>query len=221
MKKSDYEEFKDLIKGTKFELITQSEEDNDRLLVVSVKKDPWEGVGFVIPNFRSTATKLPYKLVSIKDGFAQVYCPYSGNGKLAQLQLNEVDPSTEQAYVEQLKKEAFERFGEIKEGDGFDGLANITQSAGLYANEEWDYIKKDDQLFFYNVLLYQQGKWVKRVPERVEASLSNWSWTGNSQSGFRFKFEFSIKNGGENIDVKDVGTILENYLDKYLNDSQK
>jgi hypothetical protein len=125
-----------------------------------------------------------------------------------------IKPSTEQAYVNQLKAKAFELFGEIKIGEKFnspsvDGNYLLSKSG----NEEWDYIKKDDQLFYYDLELYRQGKWAKRVKERVKVDhvgVDYSTWSGNVFFGFSFK-------GSEEIDKSKVGKFLAEKLEEYLN----
>jgi hypothetical protein len=91
---------------------------------------------------------------SAKNGFVQVYCP-----------------STESAYIDQLKKEAFKRFGEIKEGDRFDCSIfcelNITPSTIQKSfNQGFEYIKDrlgEECLLFNSSIIYSNGKWAKKI----------------------------------------------------------
>lgn len=86
-------------------------------------------------------------------------------------------PSTEAAYVEQLKAKAKELYGEIKDGDRFDrsemGFV-IPQAIDRMSSIErgWDYSKAYDQLYFGDLCLYNKGKWAKKI-ERVRVEVSS------------------------------------------------
>lgn len=212
MKQSDFDRLKSVYEKEGFDITMFNPHDTTFAIT---KKDIWGGVEFVIPNHNSTLTKLPYKIVGLKNGFVQVHCPYSGNGNITQIQELEVNPCSESAYVEQLKKEAFERFGEIKEGDRFISESGFS-TAYLRANVEWDYFKPHDQLFYYNVEVYKKGIWATRVPERVKVKWINWGWAKDLNN---VNLEFSIKHI-DWTDVKDkdeVGDFLASKLEKYLN----
>ena len=161
--KTDFEKLKKLCDENGFELITESPDENDKFFVVK-KKDIWEGVEFC----KVAKIHKVYRIDADKIYFA--------NNRTETWALKEkCTPSTEQAYVEQLKKEVFERFGEIKEGDRFD-RSNIDRSW----EPIWDvscldlnYDKDLDRLYIGNLGIYQQGKWAERVKERVKVDPSN------------------------------------------------
>jgi hypothetical protein len=187
MKTEDYDNLKHLCDANGFELVTESPNENDKFFVVK-KKDIWEGVDFCIPNYNSVALKLPYKIVSKENGFIQVYCPYSGNGGIAQFMESEVEPSTEQSYIEQLKRIANEKFGEIKEGDRFDrsnmGFVIPQTVDKIYSDiKDTHYNKSEDMFFIGDLALYKKGKWATKLPERVDIK-----WIGTSCDTIRFEY---------------------------------
>jgi hypothetical protein len=82
-------------------------------------------------------------------------------------------PSTESAYVEQLKAKAFELFGEIlDELDFFRTKIDRSNLSGINISESnigLTYFKHPkDSLYFNGFLIYEKGKWAKRVKERVK-----------------------------------------------------
>lgn len=78
-------------------------------------------------------------------------------------------PSTEAAYVEQLKAKAKELYGEIKDGDRFDAsMFGSSNNVSINIKDYliWSYSKGCDLLTLGGFRLYQQGKWAKKI-ERV------------------------------------------------------
>lgn len=113
-----------------------------------------------------------------------------------------IENKLEQAYVEQLKKEAFERFGEIKDGEKFkdwDGTVfEIDETGFLYS-------KRNDQLRFGGWIIYQQGKWAERVKERAKVE---WNTVNDTIISFRY-------SGSINL-IRKMPE-LASHLEKYLN----
>ena len=221
MNAEDFEELKAICEEKGFDITIESM--NEAMISVK-KKDPWAGVEFVIPNHNSPCLKKPYKAVSFKNGFVQVYCPYSGDGSLSQLQLNEVDPSTEQAYVEQLEEEAFDRFGQDIDTSKIDD-SNMNGGRIVFDKNKdspFLYRKNTDTLYACGVPLYQAGKWAERVKERIEVKLIGYpTWTNNKSAGYDFCFHFKTVNGGENLETHKAGQFLASMLETYLNGELK
>lgn len=119
-------------------------------------------------------------------------------------------PSTESAYVEQLKKDAFDRFGEIKAGDWFktdwDGAYFKIDDDGLGFN----YRKAHDQLFFNGWEIYNQGKWATKIEEVkfIKCALSE------NNLGFDFKIE------NQKFDWHEAGQYLAEKLQEFINEKK-
>jgi hypothetical protein len=209
--------------GDEFELITQSPDENDKFFVViAKKKDPWEGVEFakcVINSESYTKGKIykinPLYLPSIKT-YRDDFGHENGQGP------SYFKPSTESAYVEQLKAKVKELYGEIKDGDEFD-----TPTGGNYVvktnegQKEYDYFKGEDQFFYKNVELYCQGKWAKKI-ERVRVEFVTSSGSSNPSEngkhiGAKFEFMFrTINNEWKNLHY--LGPYLAKCLEDKLNE---
>lgn len=209
MKTEDFKELHEFCEKKGYQLINESLDDNTKFFVVSKKKDILEGVEFFL--YESRIYKLDYRYSHyLKDNLSRTF------------HADFCKPSTEQAYVTQLKKEALERFGEIKGADRFiepDGkfweLSNVFKDSG---NPQWDYLKIDDTLCYYSLVIYSKGKWAERVNERVkvyiesyeaESKKPNPEWNPNAT--FRFISRQEIKLDGN------VGQFLAKQLEKYLN----
>ena len=197
MKTEDFERLKSHL-GDEF--TAEYRVEKDKVMVLVTKKDEWEGVEFV--EFNNGSIK---KIGSITD-----FMIYASDGRYGAK--TNCKPSTEQAYIEQLKKEAFERFGEIKEGDEFveaDGDKWITKRGfKKCGNLEWHYIKENDILFHYALIIYQQGKWAERVKERI---FIRWE----ECDGNYIKFSYS---GSVNLipRMNELSALLEKYLNNEL-----
>jgi hypothetical protein len=165
MKTKDFDRLKELIEKEGFQLKYRIEKDN--IMVLVEKKDPWEGVGFVENlEYHLSGGKKYFKVNFIEGDEIHIdscilfkrYCK----------------PSTEEAYVEQLKKAAFERFGLIKVGDEFNAEWNIVKSntiAKEYDPDKWTYDSTNDRLFLAKIgdggaIIYQKGKWAERVKKK-------------------------------------------------------
>lgn len=203
MKTEDFERLKKLCYENGFELVTESPKDNDKFFVVK-KKDEWEGVEFV----EHTASGKIFKPMSIRSFIIDL------NEEIG-FKKTDCKPSTEQAYIEQLKKEAFERFGEIKDGDEFveaDGNKWITKRGfKKCGNSEWHYIKENDILFNYALVIYQKGKWAERVKERVKIKELHITSISKNWGQITFKLSQDI-----DLDLK-CGDFISQQLEKYLN----
>lgn len=215
MKTEDFERIKSKL-GDEFKAEYRVEKDS--VMVLVTKKDPWDGVEFVeYKDFNLTGGQRYFKINWI-DNQKELIHIHSGY-----LFKKRCKPSTEEAYVKQLKKEAFDRFGEIKEWDRFidpDGLrCKISSSFYDCGNIEWYYDKKEDMLIYYSLVVYQKGKWAERVKERVNIYIEPYEsesektypeWIPNAT--FKFISTQKIKLDGK------VGKFLASQLEKYLND---
>lgn len=217
--KTDFEKLKKLCDENGFQLITESPDENDKFFVVK-KKDEWEGVEFI----HATDTGNIYKIVSNDyENFSYYLRHCNKDGELKFFTKNVFKPSTEQAYVEQLKKEAFERFGEIKAGDRFIEAGGETWAVRSKfkecGNQEWDYRKESDVLFHYAVLIYKQGKWAERVKERITVEFEE--VTGSWDNYYLVCFDFTLNKKFDDLDknglLEKAGEYLKEQLEKYLN----
>lgn len=164
MKASDFKELQDFCEKKGYQLLNESLEDNTKFFVVAKKKDEWEGVEFFNVHSYEFVYRIDLiddRIIHSKEGpvFAKVVC----------------EPSTETAYVEQLKAEAFKRFGEIKSGEKFnrgwyesDRSENYIGRYPSLIGRGFSYTKSNDCLTFDGIIIYEQGKWATRVPESVK-----------------------------------------------------
>jgi hypothetical protein len=222
MKQDDFERLKSVCEKEGFEISTYRESDDNGTLIHIKPKDIWEGVEFAeCVDIACDTPELKmgrlYKIKLIYGNYVQLIGLDFSFGK----QL--FKPSTESAYVEQLKKEAFERFGDIKEGDRFDR----TSVNPIWGNKELaklidgtfylQYDKILDRLFYGNLCVYEKGKWATKLPKRIEVK---WQWnTYRKQVFYNFYSDFSYMLVTKNDDEKlvEIGDFLSSQLEKYLN----
>lgn len=200
MKTNDLKRLRELIEKEGFEAIF----DFDSGEVIVQKKDIWDGVEFVHVN------GIVFKVVN-----QDKYRLHFQNDTWAYKDICTI--SNEQAYVEQLKKEAFERFGEIKSGDKFkrnwieerDQWPEIAEIDNT--KREFAYNKEFDQLTFRGTCIYEKGKWAERVKERIEVK---YHLSASNIDALYFGFKISDLN----FDRNKVGKYLAKQLENYLND---
>ena len=185
MKQTDFERLKAVCEKEGFELkqtvfsIGAFCNPNQELFQIK-KKDIWEGVEFAeceVDSSEKNVKKGKIYPCKIVDGCLEITGDYFHTDLYG---TKFFKPSTEQAYIEQLKKEAFERFGEIKEGDRFD-RTSIDEKWGSdtvmekfpFGTFHWKYDKSGDCLFIGRYGIYKEGKWATRVKERVEVNPKN------------------------------------------------
>jgi hypothetical protein len=121
-------------------------------------------------------------------------------------------PSTESAYVEQLKAKAFELFGNIYET----GIVLEDWEETIFTIEpggRLEYWKKNDQLKVGRWVIFQEGKWAKRVKKRVK--VKNWSYRTTKKDGQIYHECTLIVPVKEFSD--DVHIFLASKLEEYLN----
>lgn len=200
MKTEDFERLKAVCEKEGFTIESYS---GGKTAIIGVK-DPWEGVEFF------EALDRVYKL----NGSCHNYFLHTYDKSI---RIDLCKPSTEQAYVEQLKKEAFEKFGEIKEGNRFIGADS--KKSRVFKNPSFYYWKSTDHLNFGGVPLYIKGKWAERVKERIEVEGIHSSGWGKNSLEWEYDFEFKIsdlRKDAEEMHTK-VLPFLASQLEKYLN----
>ena len=210
MKTEDFNRLKEICEKEGFEAFECYVEDT---WVVQKKKDIWEGVEYAeCVNSSDKNIFLKGNVYPIIKNVNDVIFSYVLGYKMDGFHIKNFKPSTEQAYIEQLKKEAFERFGEIKEGDRFE---NPNGGKDTRVNDpDWSYNKRYDWLYYGGCMLYKQGKWAVKLRERIEVEYTDDSWDDfedYSEIGFVFKLPklYDIKRG--------AGNFLAKQLEDYLN----
>jgi hypothetical protein len=212
------ERLKKVLSGTEFE-----KEASSIYFRLASSKDPWQGVEFVecitdkATNFRKGKV---YRLVPGKN-IKGPNCIYTEDKKCATYGTASTlglggtmlcfNPSTEEAYVNQLKAKAFELYGDIQDLDRFEEpTSNIDwhRAVDNLVNPEWDYVKHQDELFFYSILLYKEGKWAKNLTKRIEVSILNIVIEDNYQAFEKCK----------SIGKEAIFNYMSKCLEKYLND---
>jgi len=216
MKQSDFDRLKAVCEKEGFELCYEWPTEGDRLFVVKKAKDIWEGVDFAeCISWEGTLAKSGeiYR-VNISDGTI-----FMNNGHWHSMLINRFKPSTESAYIEQLKAEAFKRFAEIKEGDRFERDWEINGERpydigliGEYEEDGFNYRKSNDALMFRGTTIYLKGNWATRVKERVNVNVSD---IMSCKVNTRTDFTFSITT--RCIDEFDFKKFLASKLEEYLN----
>jgi hypothetical protein len=218
MTKEKLERLKKVLSGTEFE-----KEASSIYFRLASSKDPWQGVEFV-----EYIGKLP---CSFKEGkiylLAQgrdingIICIYNEGNTISSVYGSEIwfKPSTEEAYVNQLKAKAFELYGGIKDGDRFEepnGRFN-TYEDQVNPIKKWNYYKMDDELFYRGIFLYQKGQWAKKLPKRIEVVSSCCSFE-NDKNNYVFNYKCKIVNADNGEDARNLGEFISEQLEKYLND---
>ena len=198
-----------VLDGTQFEIENRA----DGYVWVSLK-DPWEGVEFVeyigqLPcSFKEGKI---YKTKSHVDSECFVIDNENqGNGWKNNNRIF-FKPSTEEAYVNQLKDKAFELYGDIKDGDFFEFPEQIKCSISLESKDDssnWNYTKIYDNLRLHGFILYEKGKWAKKLPKRIEVSILNIIIEDNYQAFEKCK----------SIGIEAIFDYMSKQLEKYLND---
>lgn len=222
MNQTDIDRLKEICENEGFEIVCQN--TVQQVFQIKIKKDPWEGVEFI----RGDGTNTIRKVVIYDGKLFSYFLRDSGNeGRIYTFCKSTFKPSTEAAYVEQLKKEAFERYGEIKDGDRFDRSKMdfmIQQTTDVIRDSEkgFNYRKEYDRLFFGNLSIYNRGKWAKKLPERVKVWFD---YVIKDRKGLRYQFTNKSKlhkvHDIITIDLNESGSFLASQLEKYLNNEIK
>lgn len=186
--------------------------------------DIWKGVEFaecVTQDFPAYTEGDIYPITGIQDGYIKtMYDDFlSATNGIAP---DYFKPSTESAYVEQLKAKANELYGEIKDGDRFEGdWIGDGVERSIYLNGKYDfhYEKETDELDLYGFLLYTQGKWAKKV-DRVRVVPSEIHYPIPDSSDQYVTVELRIILGLlDSTKSKGVADELAKCLENYLNKS--
>lgn len=240
MKREDFERLKAVCKKEGY--LIRNEDPWDGSTFVITKKESWEGVEFAecVDDIGGKPNIIKGRIYKIVKG-NNIDCLYfiineSGKEDGWSDNRSHFKPSTESAYVEQLKKEAFERFGDIKEGDRFDRTSiNLSLFTGQIPYNQhfkgvgFKYFKINDSLEFAGIKIYQQGKWAERVKERVEVDFiwSERKLLGEKMVvvGFHDKKKYesdemiveSVFVGKKDKEIAEIFTFLAEQLEKYLN----
>ena len=214
MKTEDFERLKEICEKEGFKVLNESVNDNDKFYVV-VKKDPWGGVEFAecisVDKIGDCVTKSKIYKIEIFDNELHLVDDSEERDSFIRFHEN-FQPSTQQAYIEQLKKESFKRFGEIKEGDRFE---NPNGGKDKRVNDPyWSYNKRYDWLYYGGCMLYKQGKWAERVKEMIKVTYIDWEYADNKME---VNFSFKINDWKTVKDKDDVGDFLAKQLEEYLN----
>jgi hypothetical protein len=230
MKQTDIDRLREICEKEGFEV---SESHGSDLFQIS-KKDPWEGVEFeecVISDALGRYT--PGQIYPGKIDGDYFYTMFDNNKFSNGRNKSHFKPSTEAAYVSQLKEKAKELYGEICDGDRFEReWEPEIDRRRIFAIGDKDYYKdgfsyaKDIDMFMFNGhSIYKQGKWAKKI-ERVRVGMS-WDTfkdnkvfihfhkdTGNpNEIGTPLLFEDNPKK------VKEIGDYLAKCLEDKLNEA--
>lgn len=195
MDKKDFERLKALLEKEGFDMEHYSEGKNT--IIVGLK-DPWEGVEFA-------KIGKTHKIKSISKD--KIHFD-SGNWRYK----DKCEPSTEEAYVDQLKKEAFERFGEINKEDRFDesSIYGYYFKSRLAESAEYVYHKCVDILCIGEVTLYRQGQWATKLPKKINVVCS-------SHDDYNLMHRFDFKTTSRVEITKETMDYLANKLEDYIN----
>jgi len=205
MKKEDFDRLKAVCEKEGFEIESSSLTNS---VLVRKKKDIWEGVGFGrITNDYSESDYIAGKIYPVngRDGNF-IITLFDEYGDADNGLYKSITPSTKKEYVEQLKREAFELFGEIKIGDKFTSLRESGRINTIDNGDGFRYFgQTDDILTFNGCLIYEIGKWAEKVKDRVKVDPTN-------ESINRLAKNLSLNQQNE------VLVLFASQLEKYLND---
>jgi len=220
MKNDDFDRLKKLCDENGFNLLNESDKDNDKFFVVTKKKDIWEGVEYVecILNSESYTVGKIYPidrkfLPKIKTKHDDFLNSYNGQG------LSYFKPSTEEAYIDQLKAKAFELYGEIKLGDKFDRsyleFNDIKEIKTLNGFDGFIYYKGKDGMDFNGSCIYKNGQWAKKLPSKIKIDLDYRSVThsrGNDPEYCELIFTFDSVIGVEKS--RELYKVISEHIEK-------
>lgn len=126
-------------------------------------------------------------------------------------------PATKEEIETYLRKEAVERFGTIKLGDNFI-MADGREFLPFFdLSRTWLYNEELDELWFHDLLVYREGKWAERVPQKIKAIYAGTKVDRQDKS---VVVDFTFRLTGVNIDqinLHRVGDYLQSKLEEYLN----
>jgi hypothetical protein len=205
-----------VLDGTQFEIENRA----DAYVWVSLK-DPWEGVEFVEcitdKAFNFKEGKI-YRLAQGRDIYG-IICIYNEGNTISIVYIcygSEIwfKPSTEEAYVNQLKAKSFELYGDIKYGDSFeDWRGNKFE----IHSDVFTYSKIDNRLFLDSWIIHEEGKWAKKLTKRIEV-VSSCSSLEIDKNNYVFNYKCKIVNADSGEDARTLGEFISDQIEKYLND---
>lgn len=182
---------------------------------ISMKKDSWEGVEFAKVNqeFGCITIGKIYKVIINETDVVKVII-HNSIIKMYDLNKCYLDPSTEEAYIEQLKAKAFELYGEIKDGDKFDrSELNIQPKRVIIdatsSKDSFFYNKEDDTITSYGIYIYKNGIWAKKLSKRIIIQ------TNHTKQKVKF-YSYNEKITIDNNMAHFLGEQLEKYLNKEI-----
>lgn len=217
MKQEEFERLKTVLKKEGYLLSTGGVIPGASILVEIYKKDVWDGAEYGCWPQSDSEFFIKGKTYRF---FNQFDHTYSETGR--QHFTNEVWvksnflPSTESAYIEQLKKEAFERFREIRNGDIFKQPWFHSPVTIQGENKGFTYESFQDSLFFNGWAIYHSGKWATKVKERVKVEFRDHLAVGNYDY-HSHSFTIDVSRNAKQFDPEKAGQFLASQLEKYLN----
>lgn len=204
MKQSDFDDLKRFCDRKGYELLNESPEDNTKFFVVKKAKDIWEGVEFCKVGKIHRIKSIDKDRIHFNDE------TWSYKDRC--------QPSTEEAFVKQLKAKAFKMFGEIKEGEEFTNVYGYKSSKPDFDMDHWYYRKNDDTFFAWGVAIYQQGKWATKLLERVKVRIKDFDTEYHSIPIECLTVNFGLENYGNDLEkIEKSSQFLAIQLEKYLN----
>jgi exonuclease I len=173
--------------------------------VVAKLKDPWKGIEFAESLINGFIIKMP----------------------IHKSRIHLFKPSTEFAYIEQLKKEAFERFGLIKFGDkfqrDFDAIRDKRKIFCIgdqgYIGDGFSYNKENDALMYDGHFIYKKDKWAKKIEKINVQFKTSGGFSKEDNTIWEYKFEFIIRNKPKE-NLNEYGDFLAQQLEEHLNNKQ-
>lgn len=179
------------------------------------EKDIWDGVEYIEwidPTNEFFIEEKIYRLLS-----ERYFYTYSETGSRHSITPDWFElhfkPSTQAAYEAQLKRIAQEKYGYISTDDVFERInpnKGITRVNDIkYAG--YAYHKNNDRLYYGMVLLYENGRWAKKV-EKVKVEYFFASSVSNGKFGYVFKIE-----NYKSLEHEKIGKFLANELEHHLN----
>lgn len=220
MKQEEIERLQAICEKEGFKL--KSLDHGDLFVIKPDKKvDEWENVEFVecLTNCQQYTIGKIYKVKHINGPTVFTCLDNLGSETNGWVKSN-FKPSTQEAYVEQLKKEAFERFGEIKVGDRFktewDGWEFEIDHDGI----GFHYIKTRDMLVFNGWDIYKQGKWATKI-EEVKVEPSDVRIYRGFPEEIQFRFRTNLDGIIKSCDTKKAGQYLAEKLEEFINSTKQ
>ena len=179
-----------------------------KVQVIVEKVDPFEDAKYVRERYSNIVRKVK--------GFDKDWLfTTSGIG----VRKSHAEIVTETIYIDYLISKSKSLFGEIENGDEFEDINGIKTKTLLYSYSSFIYNNRYDQLFYGDVILYQAGKWAKRINQKVEVLLSGFN-VKHYEKHTCFDPQFYIYNLYNDYDYKEIHNFLGKKLEEYLNEER-